>query len=85
MARAAVKVPAIAMAGMSVCQGFGAAGEAWPKETESANKRHHCAKAGEAPNTVAIPAASARKRRGPPAMALPPMRRARKLSEISSD
>ena len=34
-----MKVPAIAMAGMSVCQGFGAAGEAWPKETESANKR----------------------------------------------
>ena len=45
----------------------------------------HCAKAGEAPNTVAIPAASARERRGPPAMALPPMRRARKLSENSSD
>jgi hypothetical protein len=45
----------------------------------------HCAKAGEAPNTVAIPAASARERKVPPAMALPPMRRARKLSEISSD
>ena len=44
----------------------------------------HRAKAGEAPNTVAIPAASAREQ-GPPAMALPPMRRARKLSENSSD
>jgi hypothetical protein len=39
----------------------------------------HCAKAGEAPNVVAIPAATARERKAPPAMALAPIRRARRL------
>ena len=38
-----------------------------------------------APNIVAIPAATARERKVPPAMALPPMRRARKLSGIPRD
>jgi hypothetical protein len=45
----------------------------------------HCAKAGEAPNTVAIPAATASERTVPPAMALAPMRRARKLSGMPGD
>ena len=40
----------------------------------------HCAKAGAPPNTVTIPAATARPRKVPPAMALAPMRRARRLS-----
>jgi hypothetical protein len=40
----------------------------------------HCAKAGAPPKTVTIPAATARPRKVPPAMALAPMRRARRLS-----
>jgi len=39
----------------------------------------HCAKAGAPPKTVTIPAATARPRKVPPAMALAPMRRARRL------
>jgi hypothetical protein len=45
----------------------------------------HCAKAGEAPKIVAIPAATASERMVPPAMALPPMRRARKLIGVPGD
>jgi hypothetical protein len=40
----------------------------------------HPANAGAPPNTVTIPAATARLRKAPPAMALAPMRRARRLS-----
>jgi hypothetical protein len=36
----------------------------------------HCAKAGATPNTVTIPAATARPRKAPPASALAPRRRA---------
>jgi len=42
----------------------------------------HCAEAGDAPNTVTIPAAIASPRNAPPASALAPMRRARRLSGV---
>jgi hypothetical protein len=45
----------------------------------------HCAKAGAAPKTVTIPAAIARLRKAPPASALAPKRRARRLSGLSID
>src|SRR5512132_1422273 len=45
----------------------------------------HSAKAGAPPKTVTIPAATARPRKVPPAMALAPMRRARRLIAMPID
>ena len=45
----------------------------------------HCAKAGAPPKAVTIPAATARPRKVPPAMALAPMRRARRLIAMPID
>jgi hypothetical protein len=45
----------------------------------------HCAQADEAPNTVASPAATASTRTAPPASALAPRSRARRLVGIPTD
>jgi hypothetical protein len=56
-----------------------------PDKSLTDDRQPDCAKAGEAPNTVAIPAATASERMVPPAMALAPMRRLRKLIAMPLD
>jgi hypothetical protein len=56
-----------------------------PESKVPAFPEKHTAKAGAPPNAVTMPAAIASPRKAPPAMALAPMRRARKLMEMPVD